>query len=100
MVEVACGRRPIEPRVPHNEIFIVDWITDCWETGDIIKTVDRRLENIYVVQEQEAALVLKLGLLCSHPIAAARPSMSSVVSYLDGVAHLPDNLMSVIKARE
>ncbi|XVF18794.1 hypothetical protein REPUB_Repub11eG0054000 [Reevesia pubescens] len=98
MLEVACGRRPIEPRASPDERFLADWITDCWDRGDILKTVDRRLETRFM--EQEAELVLKLGLLCSHPVATARPSMSSVISYLDGVAHLPYNLSSVIKARE
>ncbi|KAB2059673.1 hypothetical protein ES319_A11G322500v1 [Gossypium barbadense] len=33
-------------------------------------------------------------------MAEARPTMSSVVSYLDGVASFPDDLNSCIKARE
>ncbi|KAL4379665.1 hypothetical protein GQ457_02G039200 [Hibiscus cannabinus] len=98
LLEIACGRRPIEARAPPDEAFIADWIVDCWDKGDILATVDGRLEKNFVVQEAE--LVLKLGLFCSHPVAAARPSMSSVISYLDGVASLPDDLSSVIKARE
>ncbi|KAK8272827.1 hypothetical protein V6Z11_D11G362000 [Gossypium hirsutum] len=98
MLEVACGRKPIEPRAPPEETFLADWITDCWDKGDILATIDKRLEKRFVGQQAE--LVLKLGLLCSHPVAAARPSMSSVISYLDGIASLPDDLSSVIKARE
>ncbi|XVF71530.1 hypothetical protein PTKIN_Ptkin12aG0045400 [Pterospermum kingtungense] len=64
ILEVACGRRPIDPRAPPDEILLADWITDCWDAGDILKSVDRRLEKRYAVQEAE--LVLKLGLLCSH----------------------------------
>ncbi|KAL4378708.1 hypothetical protein GQ457_02G039470 [Hibiscus cannabinus] len=98
MLEVACGRRPIEARASPDQTFLADWITDCWDKGDILAAVDGRLEKKFVVQEAE--LVLKLGLLCSHPVAAARPSMSSVISYLDGVAALPDNLSTVIKTQE
>lgn len=98
MLEVACGRRPIEPRAPPEEVILVGWIKDCWDKGEILETVDKRLENIFVVREAE--LVLKLGLLCSHLVAAARPSMSNVLSHLDGVTQLPDNLGSVIRARE
>ncbi|KAG8479619.1 hypothetical protein CXB51_029332 [Gossypium anomalum] len=68
------------------------------DKGDILAAIDGRLEKRFVVQEAE--LVLKLGLLSLHPIAVARPTMSSVVSYLDGVASLPDDLNSCIKARE
>ncbi|MBA0860826.1 hypothetical protein Goshw_021643 [Gossypium schwendimanii] len=98
MLEVACGRKPIKTRAPPEEAFLADWITDCWDKGDILATIDKRLEKRFV--GQQAKLVLKLGLLCSHPVAAARPSMSSVISYLDGIASLPNDLSSVIKARE
>ena len=36
----------------------------------------------YVAEELE--LVLKLGLMCSHSEAAARPSMRQVMQYLEG----------------
>ena len=42
----------------------------------------------YVAEELE--LVLKLGLMCSHSEAAARPSMRQVVQYLEGDVPLPD----------
>ncbi|URE28254.1 receptor kinase [Musa troglodytarum] len=42
----------------------------------------------YVVEEIE--LVLKLGLLCSHPPPAGRPSMRQVVEYLEGEAAPPE----------
>ncbi|PPS04426.1 hypothetical protein GOBAR_AA16244 [Gossypium barbadense] len=64
----------------------------------ILAVVDGMLEKRFVVQEAE--LVLKLGLLCSHPMVVARPNMSRVVSYLDGVASLPGDVNSIIKARE
>ena len=42
----------------------------------------------YVAEELE--LVLKLGLMCSHSEAAARPSMRQVVQYLEGDVPFPD----------
>ena len=42
----------------------------------------------YVVEELE--FVLKLGLMCSHSEAAARPSMRQVVQYLEGDVPFPD----------
>ena len=35
-------------------------------------------------------MVLKLGLLCSHSVPAARPSMRQVMEFLDGNANLPE----------
>ncbi|XP_010276639.1 PREDICTED: L-type lectin-domain containing receptor kinase V.9-like [Nelumbo nucifera] len=89
LLEVACGRRPVEPRVELEKIILVDWVTDCWGREDILQTLDPKLGMEYVVEEAE--LVLKLGLLCSHPVAAARPSMLSVVRYLNGDAPLPED---------
>ncbi|KAA8517250.1 hypothetical protein F0562_017498 [Nyssa sinensis] len=76
MLEVVCGRRPVEPRASPDEVILVDWVFECWESGGILEAIDPRLGNEYVVEEVE--LVLKLGLLCSHVVASARPSMSIV----------------------
>ncbi|KAJ4725754.1 Lectin-receptor kinase [Melia azedarach] len=84
MLEVACGRRPIEP----GKVNLVDWVIDFWKRGAILDASDPRLENLYVEEQME--LVLKLGLLCSHPNPAARPSMRQVTQYLDGDAKFPD----------
>uniref|UniRef100_A0A6N2LCG5 non-specific serine/threonine protein kinase n=1 Tax=Salix viminalis TaxID=40686 RepID=A0A6N2LCG5_SALVM len=90
MLEMACGRKPIEPEQSAEKMILVDWVLDSWKKGDILRTCDPRLEGNYVVEEME--LVLKLGLLCSFPTPAARPSMSQVSQYLDGNASLPEML--------
>ncbi|XP_059431079.1 L-type lectin-domain containing receptor kinase SIT2-like [Corylus avellana] len=85
LLEVACGRKPIEGLVLPERI-LVDWVAECWRKGDILDASDPSLEGNYVVEEME--LVLKLGLFCSHSIPAARPSMKQVVQFLDGDADL------------
>ncbi|KAG5533150.1 hypothetical protein RHGRI_027389 [Rhododendron griersonianum] len=98
MLEVVCGRRPVDPRASPEEVILVDWVFECLERGNILEAIDTELGTEYTVEEAE--LVLKLGLLCSHAIAAARPSMSNVVQYLEGRAQLPDNLGDIIKSRD
>ncbi|KAI9388255.1 hypothetical protein POPTR_009G035601v4 [Populus trichocarpa] len=88
MLEVACGRRPVESEGPPEEVVLVDWVLECWKRGVILGTVDPRFEGNHVEEEME--LVLKLGLLCTHRTPAARPSMRQAVQYLDGNATLPD----------
>jgi serine/threonine protein kinase len=88
MLEVACGRRPIELQgLPEREI-LVDCVFECWRKGAILDVCDPRLEGNYVKEEME--LVLKLGLFCSHSMPAARPSMRQVMQFLDGDADLPE----------
>ncbi|XP_010512091.2 PREDICTED: putative L-type lectin-domain containing receptor kinase V.2 [Camelina sativa] len=97
MLEITCGRRPIEPRGSPSEMVLTDWVLDCWDNGDILQVVDERLGHMYL--SEQVTLVLKLGLLCSHPVAATRPSMSSAIQFLDGVATLPHNLLDLVNAR-
>ncbi|XP_028775455.1 L-type lectin-domain containing receptor kinase V.9-like [Neltuma alba] len=97
LLEIACGRRPVETQTSPEKVLLMEWVMDCWDQGDICEAVDSRLGDAYEVDEAE--LVLKLGLLCSHPIVSARPTLSSIVEFLDGDSQLPDNLLDLIKSR-
>ncbi|XP_034926618.1 L-type lectin-domain containing receptor kinase SIT2-like [Populus alba] len=88
MLEMACGRKPLEPEQSVEKMVLVDWVLDSWKIGDILRTGDPKLEGNYVVEEME--LVLKLGLLCSFSTPQARPSMRQIAQYLDGNASLPE----------
>ncbi|WZZ06584.1 hypothetical protein YC2023_092505 [Brassica napus] len=98
MLEIACGRKPVLPRASESEMVLTDWVLECWENGDIMQVVDQRIGQEYI--EEQVVLVLKLGLLCSHPVAAIRPNMSSVIQFLDSVAQLPHNLLELMSAQE
>ncbi|OAY57845.1 hypothetical protein MANES_02G129300v8 [Manihot esculenta] len=91
MLEVACGRRPIEPERPPQEALLLDWVLECWKRGAILETSDPRLEGRYMAEEME--MILKLGLLCTHATPAARPITRQVMQYLDKNAPLPDILL-------
>ncbi|PAN39261.1 hypothetical protein PAHAL_7G231500 [Panicum hallii] len=88
MLEVACGRKPVVQDARDNRQVLVDWVLDRWRAGAVTDTVDRRLGGDFA--EGEASLVLRLGLLCSHPLPGARPGMRQVVQYLDGDVPLPE----------
>ncbi|KAL5816995.1 hypothetical protein ACOSQ3_025373 [Xanthoceras sorbifolium] len=79
MLELACGRRPMEQD---------GWIVDCVKRGAILDASDPRLEGSY--EQEQMKMILKLGLFCSHPDPAARPTMRQVMHYLEGDAKLPD----------
>ncbi|KAL3530792.1 hypothetical protein ACH5RR_010114 [Cinchona calisaya] len=91
LLEMACGRRPIEPERLPKEVILLEWVFENWKLGEILQTSDPRLEGSFLQEEME--LVLKLGLLCSHTNPAARPCMRQVVQYLDGNAILPEVLL-------
>ncbi|KAJ6702943.1 hypothetical protein OIU85_028960 [Salix viminalis] len=97
-LEVACGRRPVEQKTSAKEMILVDWVYSFWMEGKILSTMDPKLDREW--KAEEAELVLKLGLLCSHGVAEGRPRMSQVLIYLKGQAALPENLNAHVKAQE
>ncbi|PNT30585.2 hypothetical protein POPTR_006G088680v4 [Populus trichocarpa] len=85
LLEVASGRRPIQPT---EDIILVDWVFSRWLGGEILEARDPNLGTEYIAEEME--LLLKLGLMCSHSEPSARPSMRQVVQFLEGDVPLPD----------
>ncbi|KAG8483972.1 hypothetical protein CXB51_023343 [Gossypium anomalum] len=88
LLEVACGRRPIEAKSPIEDVILVDWVYSCWSKGDIMEAKDPSLGSDYEAEEVE--LVLKLGLLCSHSEPEARPTMRQVLQFLEGDVPFPE----------
>ncbi|XP_038975429.1 L-type lectin-domain containing receptor kinase SIT2-like isoform X2 [Phoenix dactylifera] len=88
LLEVACGRRPIEMRALEEDMVLVDKVLECWKAGIILEARDPNLGNEYIVEEME--MVLKLGLLCSHPKSTSRPPMRLVMRILEREAPLPE----------
>ncbi|TVU38229.1 hypothetical protein EJB05_11586, partial [Eragrostis curvula] len=88
LLEVTCGRRPVGQDEHNNCIMLIDVVIEHWRKGSIIDAVDTRIRNGY--NPEEVSLVLKLGLLCSHPLPTARPTARQVVQYLDGDMSLPN----------
>ena len=88
LLEVVCGRRPIELKALPEELMLVDWVWEQWRLGAIFEVVDSRLEGEF--DELEVVVLLKLGLMCSNNEPKARPTMRQVVRYLDGELPLPE----------
>ncbi|XP_028783395.1 L-type lectin-domain containing receptor kinase IV.1-like [Neltuma alba] len=88
LLEVVCGRKPIEQVNEDECVILVDWVYELWNKGEIIEAKDPNLGTEYPAEEIE--LVLKLGLLCSSCQPVSRPSMRRVVQYLNWEMPLPD----------
>ncbi|KAK4783987.1 hypothetical protein SAY86_018355 [Trapa natans] len=91
MLEVVCGRRPMEPKAMPEELMLVDWVWEKWVLGSILDVVDPRLGGQF--DEAEAILLLKLGLICSNRMPDIRPPMRQLVQYLEGDLVLPDKVL-------
>ncbi|KAL6574001.1 L-type lectin-domain containing receptor kinase VII.1 [Orobanche hederae] len=82
VLEVVCGRRPVEQGKPP----LVEWLWDVMRKGELLSAVDPRLrrDRVEGMVEVEVEKVLHLGLLCAHPDPKVRPTMRQVVKLLEG----------------
>ncbi|MBA0626830.1 hypothetical protein Godav_004423 [Gossypium davidsonii] len=80
ILEVMCGRRPIEDGKPP----LVDWVWQLMMQGELLTAVDARLKGNEGFNEEEVKKVLHLGLLCSYPNPDSRPTMRQVVIVFEG----------------
>ncbi|XP_019157233.1 PREDICTED: L-type lectin-domain containing receptor kinase S.4-like [Ipomoea nil] len=92
VLEIVCGRRPIEQKALPEELILVEWVWDKWQQGAILEVVDPRLKGGY--DEVEGVILLKLGLVCSNSDPEKRPTMRQVMRYLEGDAALPESVES------
>ncbi|WRX12452.1 Protein kinase domain - like 10 [Theobroma cacao] len=88
LLEVVCGRKPIEPKALPEELILVDWVWERWQSGAVLEVVDPKLNGEF--DELEAIVVIKLGLMCSNDALEARPTIRQVVRYLAGEVALPE----------
>lgn len=81
VLEVACGRRPIEfaERVEDDDWVLVDWVRNMHAEQKLLEAADKRMQQF---PRAEMVLVLKLGLACCHPDPEQRPTMKEVVELL------------------
>lgn len=78
ILEVMCGRRPIEGGKPP----LVEWVWQHFRRGELVNVMDGRVRES--VDAEEVERVLQLGLLCAHPDPKARPTMRQVVKLFEG----------------
>ncbi|KAJ7956179.1 Lectin receptor kinase [Quillaja saponaria] len=94
VLEVACGRKPIDMSCPEEEAVLIDWVRDLYGNGKALEAVDQRIKGDY--NEKEMEMILKLGLACCHPQPHRRPTMKEVGALLVGeeAAATPADLLS------
>ncbi|XLU74111.1 hypothetical protein S245_033164, partial [Arachis hypogaea] len=80
ILEVMCGRRPMEEGKPP----LVEFVWGLMVKGELMNALDERLSAKGDFNLQQVEKVLQLGLLCAYPEPKSRPNMRQVVSILEG----------------
>lgn len=86
-LEVACGRKPVEPRQEPSKVRLVEWVWDLYGKGQLIEATDERLSKEFDEQQMECLMIV--GLWCCHPDFTNRPSIRQVINVLNFEAPLP-----------
>ncbi|KAG2681606.1 hypothetical protein I3760_11G153000 [Carya illinoinensis] len=81
-LEIVSGKSNTSYRPKDEFVFLLDWANVLQEQGNLLDLVDSSLGSSY--STEEAMRMLNLALLCTNPSPTLRPSMSSVISMLDG----------------
>ncbi|KAF2314440.1 hypothetical protein GH714_026392 [Hevea brasiliensis] len=81
-LEIVSGKSNTNYRPKEEFVYLLDWAYVLQEQGNLLELVDPNLGSNY--SKQEAMSMLNLALLCTNPSPTLRPSMSSVVSMVEG----------------
>ncbi|KAJ7981873.1 putative Kinase [Quillaja saponaria] len=81
-LEIVSGRSNTTHRSNEESFYLLDWARLLKEKGSILELVDPRLGSDLI--KEEAMVMINVALLCANASQALRPTMSSVVSMLEG----------------
>ncbi|KAH1040327.1 hypothetical protein J1N35_042070 [Gossypium stocksii] len=87
-LEVAYGRRSIEPRYEESQASLVAWVRDLYKNRQLLGAADPRLCMDSNAMQVECLLMV--GLWCVHPDRNLRPSIRQVIQVLNFEALLPE----------
>ncbi|KAH0643563.1 hypothetical protein KY290_035061 [Solanum tuberosum] len=86
-LEIACGRKPIDPKAEEHQVNIIEWAWRLYGMGNLSEAVDPRLSSEF--NEEEVEHLLIVGLWCAHPDNNCRPSIRQAIQVLNFEAPLP-----------
>ncbi|KAK5786897.1 hypothetical protein PVK06_041546 [Gossypium arboreum] len=86
-LEIACGRRSIEPKYEESQASLVAWVWDAYENQRLLDVADPKLCMNFDAKQMECLLMV--GLWCVHPHQHLRPSIRQAIQVLNFEAPLP-----------
>ncbi|KAH7513007.1 hypothetical protein FEM48_Zijuj12G0150700 [Ziziphus jujuba var. spinosa] len=81
-LKIVMGKSKLSFRPSDEFLDLLDWVRDLKEKGNLKEIVGPRLGSDY--DQEEVMVAIDVALRCTNVSSANRPSMSSVVSMLEG----------------
>ncbi|PPD95213.1 hypothetical protein GOBAR_DD07752 [Gossypium barbadense] len=92
-LEIATGRRSVDPIEENSQIGLVEWVWHLYGSGNLLSLVDKRMNAEFDEKQMECLMIV--GLWCAHPDSNLRPSIKQVIQVLDfdmGIPNLPSKM--------
>ncbi|KAK9936655.1 hypothetical protein M0R45_013484 [Rubus argutus] len=90
-LEIVAGKNNMKFRPNEDFVCLLDWALVLQQKGNLMELVDPKLGSDF--SKEEAIRMVKVALLCTNPAPALRPTMSAVVSMLEGRSVVPELIM-------
>ncbi|XP_028755451.1 probable leucine-rich repeat receptor-like serine/threonine-protein kinase At3g14840 isoform X2 [Neltuma alba] len=87
-LEIVSGRSNTSRRQKEECFNLLNWAHVLKENGYLMELVDPRLGSDF--DREEVMVMINVALLCTNPSSSLRPSMSSVLSMLEGRTVVPE----------
>jgi hypothetical protein len=87
-LEIATGRKSVNPMGKDSEMGLVEWIWNLYGKGDLLLAMDEKLQTDF--DEKQVECLMIIGLWCSHPDRNLRPSMRQAIQVLKFETTLPN----------
>lgn len=89
-LEIVSGKSNTNYRPKEEFVYLLDWAYVLQERGSLLELVDPDLGSEY--SSEEVMVMLNVALLCTNASPTLRPTMSQVVSMLEGKTVVQDLL--------
>ncbi|EOX91881.1 Concanavalin A-like lectin protein kinase family protein [Theobroma cacao] len=87
-LEIATGRRSVDPKKKNSHVSLVEWVWHLYGSGNLLSSVDERLHTEFDGKQIERLMMV--GLWCAHPDSNLRPSIRQAIQVLDFDVALPN----------
>ncbi|GMN34203.1 hypothetical protein TIFTF001_004562 [Ficus carica] len=87
-LEIATGRKAVDPMEKDSEIGLVQWVWDLYGKGNLVMAVDERMKLDFDQKQVECLMIV--GLWCAHPDRSLRPSIKQAIQVLNFEATWPN----------
>ncbi|OVA15244.1 Protein kinase domain [Macleaya cordata] len=87
-LEIACGKKSVDPMKVESQVGLVEWVWDLYGRGGLSAAVDEKLTVDFAAKQVECLMIV--GLWCAHPDRSFRPSIRQAIQVLNMEASIPN----------